>query len=109
EAAGPSWHSSAVIVREHIEQQAARIAELEALHNRMDEEIRAKDQRLFALEQQREPLRYTADGKLAECPCCGSLDVGGAHDTVNCYVCGLTVTKPAPLQNAHDAWNTRSG
>jgi len=48
-------------------------------------------------------------GQLAECPMCGSLDIGGAHDTVNCYRCGLQITKPAPLQNAIDAWNTRSG
>src|SRR5690554_2378379 len=56
-----------------------------------------------------EPLRYTNDGALAECPCCGSVDVGGAHDTVSCYNCDLTVTKPRPLQNAIDAWNTRTG
>ncbi|WGK60559.1 hypothetical protein QAO71_10685 [Halopseudomonas sp. SMJS2] len=55
-----------------------------------------------------EGLRYTFDGALAECPCCGSLDVGGAHDTVHCQSCGLTVTKPGPLQNAIDAWNTRT-
>lgn len=55
------------------------------------------------------PLRYTNDGSLAECPCCGSLDVGGAHDTVHCYRCGLTVTKPRPLKNAIDAWNMRTG
>lgn len=54
------------------------------------------------------PLRYTSDGALAECPCCGSLDVGGAHDTVNCYGCGLQITKPRPLQNAVDAWNKRA-
>lgn len=54
-------------------------------------------------------LRYTNDGSLAECPCCGSLDVGGAHDTVHCYRCGLTVTKPRPLKNAIDAWNMRTG
>lgn len=54
------------------------------------------------------PLRYTNDGELAECPCCGSLDVGGAHDTVNCYGCGLQITKPRPLQNAVDAWNKRA-
>lgn len=53
-------------------------------------------------------LRYTNDGELAECPCCGSLDVGGAHDTVNCYGCGLQITKPRPLQNAVDAWNKRA-
>lgn len=53
-------------------------------------------------------IRYTSDGELAECPCCGSLDVGGAHDTVNCYGCGLQITKPRPLQNAADAWNTRT-
>lgn len=53
-------------------------------------------------------LRYTSDGELAECPCCGSLDVGGAHDTVNCYSCGLQITKPRPLQNAADAWNKRA-
>ena len=58
---------------------------------------------------QGEPLRYTNDGALAECPCCGSVDVGGAHDTVSCYNCDLTVTKPRPLQNAIDAWNTRTG
>lgn len=55
------------------------------------------------------PLRYTNDGSLAECPCCESLDVGGAHDTVHCYQCGLSVTKPRPLQNAIDAWNMRTG
>ncbi len=53
-------------------------------------------------------IRYTSDGELAECPCCGSLDVGGAHDTVNCYGCGLQITKPRPLQNAADAWNRRA-
>jgi hypothetical protein len=53
-------------------------------------------------------LRYTFDGALAECPCCGSLDVGGAHDTVSCYGCGLQITKPRPLQNAADAWNKRA-
>ncbi|MBL4833611.1 MAG: hypothetical protein JKY26_06505 [Pseudomonas sp.] len=61
-----------------------------------------------AVRQQAVPLRYTSDGELAECPCCGSLDVGGAHDTVNCYGCGLEVTKPKPLQNAVDAWNART-
>ena len=54
------------------------------------------------------PLRYTNDGELAECPCCGSVDVGGAHDTVNCYGCGLQITKPRPLKNAVDAWNRRT-
>jgi hypothetical protein len=58
---------------------------------------------------QAEPIRYTNDGALAECPCCGSLDVGGAHDTVNCYRCDLKVTRPRPLQNAIAAWNTRTG
>ena len=53
-------------------------------------------------------LRYTSDGALAECPCCGSLDVGGAHDTVNCYGCGLQITKPRPLKNAASAWNKRA-
>ena len=56
----------------------------------------------------RAALRYTNDGELAECPCCGSLDVGGAHDTVNCYGCGLQITKPRPLKNAADAWNKRA-
>jgi len=49
------------------------------------------------------------DGNLAECPLCKSLDIGGAHDTVNCYGCGLQITKPRPLQNAIDAWNMREG
>lgn len=53
-------------------------------------------------------LRYTSDGALAECPCCGSLDVGGAHDTVSCYGCGLNIKAPRPLQNAIDAWNRRA-
>lgn len=56
----------------------------------------------------RAALRYTNDGELAECPCCGSLDVGGAHDTVKCYGCGLQITKPRPLKNAADAWNKRA-
>lgn len=64
---------------------------------------------LAAPDAQGEPLRYTHDGALAQCPCCGSLDAGGAHDTVSCYSCDLTVTKPRPLQNAIDAWNTRTG
>lgn len=53
------------------------------------------------------PLRYTFDGALAECPCCGSLDVGGAHSTVHCYRCGLSITKEGPLANAIAAWNLR--
>lgn len=53
-------------------------------------------------------VRYTNDGALAECPCCGSLDVGGAHDTVHCYKCGLSMKHPPPLQNAADAWNRRT-
>lgn len=53
-------------------------------------------------------LRYTNDGELAECPCCGSLDVGGANGTVSCYSCELQITKPRPLQNAADAWNKRA-
>jgi hypothetical protein len=54
-------------------------------------------------------LRYTSDGALAECPCCGSLDVGGAHNTVHCYTCDLTIKRVGPLQNAIDAWNRRTG
>lgn len=53
--------------------------------------------------------RRTDSGKLAECPMCGSLDIGGASNTVSCYGCGLSIKKPAPLQNAIDAWNTRGG
>lgn len=54
-------------------------------------------------------LRFTHDGALAECPCCGSLDVGGAGQTVHCQHCGLQLHKEGPLQNAIDAWNTRAG
>jgi hypothetical protein len=53
-------------------------------------------------------LRYTSDGALAECPCCGSLDVGGVHDIVHCYSCGLAMKAPRPLQNAIDKWNRRA-
>ena len=53
--------------------------------------------------------RRIDDGNLAECPMCKSLDIGGAYDTVNCYGCGLQITKPPPLQNAINAWNTRNG
>ncbi len=67
------------------------------------------EHRLYTRPAQAAPLRYTNDGALAECPCCGSLDVGGAHDTVHCYRCGLTVTKPRPLHNAIAAWNARTG
>lgn len=52
-------------------------------------------------------LRYTSDGALAECPCCASLDVGGAHNTVHCYTCDLSISRTGPLQNAIDAWNRR--
>lgn len=66
--------------------------------------------RTLMTKQAREPvaMRYTNDRALAECPCCGSLDVGGVHDTVNCYRCGLTITKKPPLKNAIDAWNKRA-
>jgi hypothetical protein len=60
-------------------------------------------------EVRQEHLRYTSDGALAECPCCGSLDVGGAHNNVHCYKCGLNVTAPVPLKNAIDIWNRRTG
>lgn len=53
--------------------------------------------------------RRVDDGKLAECPLCGSLDIGGAHDTVHCYNCGLQITKEPPLRNAINAWNMRGG
>jgi len=48
-------------------------------------------------------------GRLAECPMCGSLDIGGATNIVHCYKCDLSISKPRPLQNAIDAWNTRGG
>lgn len=35
------------------------------------------------------------------------LAVGGAHDNVHCYECGLNITKERPLKNAIDAWNRR--
>lgn len=63
---------------------------------------------LAAQSQGAQPLRYTSDGALAECPCCGSLDVGGAHNTVHCYTCDLTIKRVGPLQNAMDAWNRRT-
>lgn len=53
--------------------------------------------------------RRVDEGHIAECPLCGSLDVGGAHDNVHCYGCGLNITKEPPLQNAIDAWNMRGG
>lgn len=56
-----------------------------------------------------EVRRRLDDGQLAECPLCNSLDIGGACHTVNCYQCGLQITKDGPLQNAIDAWNTRNG
>lgn len=52
-------------------------------------------------------LRYTRDGALAECPCCASLEVGGAHNTVHYYSCYLSISRTGPLQNAIDAWNRR--
>jgi len=56
-----------------------------------------------------EVRRRNDSGRLAECPLCGSLDIGGGINTVNCYKCGLQITKPIPLQNAVDAWNMRGG
>lgn len=53
--------------------------------------------------------RREDDDRLAECPLCNSLDIGGANNTVSCYGCGLKITKPKPLKNAIDAWNTRNG
>jgi hypothetical protein len=53
------------------------------------------------------PIRRTSDGVLKECPCCCSLDVGGAYHTVHCQECGLTVSDPGPLQEAIDKWNLR--
>jgi len=53
--------------------------------------------------------RRIDSGKLAECPMCASLDIGGSMGIVSCYGCGLSIKKEAPLQNAVDAWNTRNG
>ena len=64
------------------------------------------------------PIKYTLDLTLAECPCCGSLDVGGVGGEasieevpaiVNCYSCGLQLRKRGTLKEACDAWNTRTG
>lgn len=54
-------------------------------------------------------LKITNDRSLLQCPCCNSVDVGGAHDTVTCYGCELSIKRPVPLKNAIDAWNTRDG
>lgn len=72
-----------------------------------------------ALSQQaeQEPLRYTGDKELAECPCCGSLDVGGVGGStsiqegiayVNCYACGLELKRKGTLAEACAAWNRRT-
>lgn len=58
-------------------------------------------------QQAAKAIRYTSDGALAECPCCGSLDVGGACNTVHCYACDLTIKRVGQLKNAIDAWNRR--
>ncbi len=44
-----------------------------------------------------EVRRREDEGSLAECPCCRSLDIGGAHDTVHCYGCGLKITKTSTI------------
>lgn len=53
--------------------------------------------------------RRTDDGRLAECPLCGSLDIGASMGSVYCYGCGLSIDRPFPLKNAIDAWNMRGG
>jgi len=58
------------------------------------------------IEKEREGF-VPPDYVLKSCPCCGSYDVGGVHDTVNCYKCGLKVSAKQPLQTAIDLWNTR--
>jgi len=55
-------------------------------------------------------IKWRQDGSFCECPCCGSLDIGGAIDICHCYVCGLSIqVKGAPLQEAMNKWNTRKG
>jgi hypothetical protein len=46
--------------------------------------------------------------ELLPCPMCGSDQIGGVHDHVYCDACGLTITKPRPLENAIAAWNRRA-
>lgn len=75
----------------------------------MVEQIKLDWSLMLAAAPDSQPLRYTSDGAVAECPCCGSLNVGGVNDTVGCYDCSLFITKQRPLQNAIDAWNTRTG
>lgn len=64
-----------------------------------------------------EPLRFTGDGELAECPCCGSLDVGAVGGScsiqmgvsyVNCYGCGLELKRKGTMKEACAAWNKRT-
>lgn len=54
-------------------------------------------------------VRRRDHGRLLECPLCASLAVGGAVDTVQCFTCGLSITKPEPIENAANAWNRRRG
>lgn len=117
--AGAAWQRAQGAVPEGWKLAVDAVAGYAHLYNSgsgIIHEIRAEHARLLAAAPATSaaqaavphPLRYTNDGELAECPCCGSLDVGGAHDTVNCYGCGLQITKPRPLQNAVDAWNKRA-
>lgn len=64
-----------------------------------------------------EPLRYTGDGELAECPKCRSLDVGGVGGScstqkgiaiINCYSCGIELRKEGTLKEACQHWNKRA-
>lgn len=62
-------------------------------------------------------LRYTADGELAECPKCRSIDVGGVGGScsnqtavaiIKCYSCSLELRKIGTLKEACQHWNTRA-
>lgn len=56
-----------------------------------------------------EVKRRIDEGRLAECPFCASLDIGGSCGKVYCCKCGVTVERQGPLKNAIKAWNTRKG
>lgn len=74
----------------------------------LEEELQEARREVGQSQQARGEIRYTNDGAMAECPCCGCLDVGAAGNVAHCYGCGLSITK-ASHKEVLAAWNRRTG
>ena len=76
-----------------------------------DEEGTTRAMMLEAAERMEElirPVRWTSDGRMAECAHCGSRDVGATSVIAHCYKCKISVRGNNMVETL-TLWNTRGG